>query len=58
MSSQFIHIEDFKSIDNNALIAQLIGSVQALTNAHVKSNEKYQKEISQLKERISVLENN
>jgi len=58
MSGQFIHIEDFKSIDNNALIAQLIGSIQALANAHVKSNEKYQKVISQLKERISVLENN
>ena len=58
MSGQFIHIEDFKSIDNNTLIAQLIGSIQALANAHVKSNEKYQKEISQLKERISVLENN
>jgi len=58
ITGQIIHIEDFKSIDNNALIAQLIGSIKALANAHVKIDQKYQKEISQLKERISLLENN
>ena len=56
ITGQIIHIEDFKSIDNNTLIAQLIGSIKALANAHVKIDQKYQKEISQLKEKIALLE--
>ena len=50
------YIPDFKSIDNNILIAQLIGSVKALTGAYVQLDTKYQKKINELKERINILE--
>ena len=49
-------IADFKSIDNNAMIAQLIGSVKALTNAYANMEKKYKAEIDELKERITRLE--
>ena len=49
-------INDFKSIDNNAIIAQLIGSVKALTNAYANMEKKYKKDVNELKKRISMLE--
>jgi hypothetical protein len=38
------------------MIAQLIGSVKALTNAYANMEKKYKAEIDELKERITRLE--